>query len=470
MNGTALQPGGLTLTLDNIVANKAVAVSFKVAPVTYALNVSATNGGTVSRSPDRASYGAGTVVSLTAIPPAGFVFAGWSGGAARIANALTVTMDGNKTITANFVSLTTLPLIAVPTLNAGQFSGVLMGTAGATYLLQTSNNLASWTTVNTFVMPAGGLMLITDSSAGTFSSRYYRAILNPATSVLLASGLNAPGNLVLDGTDVYFADSTSTDGIVKKVPNSGGTITTLITGATLFDGGVYRGVSALQVAGGNFYGHYGGYNILNIFSAPKAGGALSTIIAPGNGSSFVGVIGSNLYYLSGFTALNRIPAAGGASVQLFPGHWIRSSAFDSDSIYFVQYSNKDVLRYDIATASLSTLISGNSTEGSIIIDANYVYLSGGGSIKRVSKGGGAVTTLVSGSDANARVSDGVFVYFTEGNYIKTVPVAGGAVTNLISAPAGSVNSMAVDSTWIYWTDTMDGTGAGKIFKSAKPTP
>ena len=469
VNGTAVLTGGATLALDNITANKAVAVSFKVTPITYALNVSATNGGTVSRSPDQASYGAGTVVSLTAIPPTGYVFAGWSGSANGIANPLTVTLDGNKTITGNFVSITTLPLIAVPTLIAGQFSGVLVGTAGTTYLLQTSNDLATWTTGSLFVMPASGLMIVTDPSAGTFPSRYYRAIPNPGTHVLIADGLNDPWALALGGADVYFIDNTSNNGIVKKVPTIGGTVTTLITGATIYDSGSYRGVGALQVAGENIYGHYGGYGSLNIFRAPKIGGALSTIVSP-SGGGFIGVIGSDLFYLSGFTALNRIPAAGGASVQLFSGRWIRSSAVDGGSIYFVQYSNKDVLRYDIATASLSTLISGNSAEGGIIIDATYVYLSVGGSIKRVSKGGGAVTTLLSGSDASARVSDGVFVYFTEGNYIKTVPVAGGAVTNLISVPAGSVNSMAVDSTWIYWADTTGGAGAGKIFKRAKPTP
>ena len=165
-----------------------------------------------------------------------------------------------------------------------------------------------------------------------------------------------------------------------------------------------------------------------------------------------------------------MPVAGGASVQLFSGRWIRSSAFDSSAIYFVQYSTKDVMKYDIGSASLSVLIGGNSTEGNVFIDTSNVYLNIGGSIKAVSKAGGAVTTLVSGAGVNGYVSDGSFVYFTDGSFIKTIPVSGGVVTSLIPVTAGSVTAMAVDGTWIYWTDVSGGTGAGKIWKRSKPTP
>jgi len=59
-------------------------------------------GGSVSRSPDRSCYTHGTQVTLTAVPAGGYSFTGWSGAAGGTTNPLVVTMDGDKSITANF--------------------------------------------------------------------------------------------------------------------------------------------------------------------------------------------------------------------------------------------------------------------------------------------------------------------------------------------------------------------------------
>jgi uncharacterized repeat protein (TIGR02543 family) len=45
-------------------------------------------------------------VTLTATPASGWSFSGWSGDASGSTNPLQVTMDGNKTITANFTQIT----------------------------------------------------------------------------------------------------------------------------------------------------------------------------------------------------------------------------------------------------------------------------------------------------------------------------------------------------------------------------
>lgn len=77
-----------------------------------ALIVSKTGGGTgtVTSSPDgidcdpdcSESYAPGTSVTLTAIPAADSVFAGWSGGGCSGAGTCTLTMDAAKAVTANF--------------------------------------------------------------------------------------------------------------------------------------------------------------------------------------------------------------------------------------------------------------------------------------------------------------------------------------------------------------------------------
>ncbi|MEM7656741.1 MAG: T9SS type A sorting domain-containing protein, partial [Bacteroidota bacterium] len=70
-------------------------------PTTYTLNVSANNG-SVSKSPNQANYNAGTNVTLTATADPGYQFSGWSGDASGSTNPLSITMNSNRNITANF--------------------------------------------------------------------------------------------------------------------------------------------------------------------------------------------------------------------------------------------------------------------------------------------------------------------------------------------------------------------------------
>jgi uncharacterized repeat protein (TIGR02543 family) len=96
-NGTvASTTSSYTFTLN---ANRTLVANFALN--TYTLNVTATNG-TVAKIPTQATYNHGTSVTLTATPNTGYIFSSWSGDATGSANPLTVTMDGNKNITANF--------------------------------------------------------------------------------------------------------------------------------------------------------------------------------------------------------------------------------------------------------------------------------------------------------------------------------------------------------------------------------
>jgi len=49
-------------------------------------------------------YTAGTSVTFTAIPAPGYTFAGWSGDASGASNPITVTLDANKSVMANFLN------------------------------------------------------------------------------------------------------------------------------------------------------------------------------------------------------------------------------------------------------------------------------------------------------------------------------------------------------------------------------
>ncbi len=72
---------------------------------THVLRVNAANG-VVTRVPDKAPYVHGETVLLQAEPSLNYDFKGWSGDATGIANPLTLVMDSDKTVTAEFVLCT----------------------------------------------------------------------------------------------------------------------------------------------------------------------------------------------------------------------------------------------------------------------------------------------------------------------------------------------------------------------------
>lgn len=87
---------------DDFSYAKIVYKPYLLGPISsYTLTVNAING-SVTKNPDQVSYNAGSSVILTATPSPGYSFTSWSGDASGSTNPLTIPMDANKTITANF--------------------------------------------------------------------------------------------------------------------------------------------------------------------------------------------------------------------------------------------------------------------------------------------------------------------------------------------------------------------------------
>lgn len=105
-----------------VIANSLGAVTSSVANLTvnFALTTTATAGGTLSRSPNQASYAPNAVVTLTASSLSVYRFTGWTGDASGTNNPLTVVMTGNKTIGAEFTSPVADVIVDNPT---ASFSG-----------------------------------------------------------------------------------------------------------------------------------------------------------------------------------------------------------------------------------------------------------------------------------------------------------------------------------------------------------
>ncbi len=92
-------------------SNKTIVANFSqkqststTTPTYYSLttNVNPEGSGTIIKTPDRSSYLSGSVVTLQAISATGYYFVGWSGDISGTQNPISITMDSDKSITANF--------------------------------------------------------------------------------------------------------------------------------------------------------------------------------------------------------------------------------------------------------------------------------------------------------------------------------------------------------------------------------
>jgi hypothetical protein len=93
----------------------------------YYLTITIQGSGTVTKAPDQQSYTYGQVVTLTANPSSGWVFNYWGGDLSGNINPTTITMNGNKSIIANFA------MSNQPPNTPGKPSGPAQGTIKETY-------------------------------------------------------------------------------------------------------------------------------------------------------------------------------------------------------------------------------------------------------------------------------------------------------------------------------------------------
>lgn len=109
--GTISLGGNLASPASGALTGYVVIVKEQVTTSNYTVNLSSSGGGSVSKSPDQATYPNGSAVTLTATPISGYQFSGWSGDASGTTNPLSITVNSNKNITANFSQTTNTPLV-----------------------------------------------------------------------------------------------------------------------------------------------------------------------------------------------------------------------------------------------------------------------------------------------------------------------------------------------------------------------
>src|ERR1017187_821427 len=83
----------------------------------------------------------------------------------------------NNTIRKGFIAPMTLSLLPALGLAQGQFNFYLAGPAGRTVVVQASTDLSNWQPIWTNTINGTAPSSFTDSQAGAYPRRFYRAVL-----------------------------------------------------------------------------------------------------------------------------------------------------------------------------------------------------------------------------------------------------------------------------------------------------
>jgi len=288
-----------------LTANRTLVANFAV--ITYTLNVTAVNGAVVA-NPQQATYNSGSSVILTATPNTGYTFTSWSGDATGNVNPLTVTMNSNKNITANFTAIV---------VNAPLFSsifGVFGGTAGMTNqgINTVINNGAIGTTaVSTAITGfhdglTGDVYTETPLNVGLVTGGIYSAPPAPGTApkFLVATQALAAANAFY----ISISPANKPGGTDPGAGQLSGL--TLTPGTYKAAGGSFNITGPIQATGNLTLDAQGNPNAVWIFQAPTS---LTVGIAGPQGARSVilinGALAQNVYWYVGSAA--TINGAGG---------------------------------------------------------------------------------------------------------------------------------------------------------------
>jgi hypothetical protein len=150
-----------------------------VAYPTYSLALTTNGMGAIALNPTGGSYYSNTVVTATATPAAGWVFANWSGAASSTSNPVSFSLDANGNLTGNFAEL---PAFAVQPVSVTNLPGSTVSfsvQAGGTALsyqwffngAALSNDLSAILTLtNISTMQAGSYWVVATNNYGSATS------------------------------------------------------------------------------------------------------------------------------------------------------------------------------------------------------------------------------------------------------------------------------------------------------------
>jgi uncharacterized repeat protein (TIGR02543 family) len=192
--------GSVSPTTVTITGNKAVTATFTQNQ--YTLTISVVGHGSVTKNPNQATYTYGTIVTLTAVPDLGWSFVSWSGDASGSSLTTTVTITGNKAVTATFTDQYTLTINSVGdgsvTKNPNQVTYAYNTVVTLTAIPDTGSTFTGWSgdasgtsLTTTVTMTSNKVVTATFTSPILFSNGFESGSFNAWTGTSVSGGETA---------------------------------------------------------------------------------------------------------------------------------------------------------------------------------------------------------------------------------------------------------------------------------------
>ena len=189
-----------TVTMDG---DKTVTAHFSLIPVTYELTmaVDPTAGGTTDPAVGVHTYPEDEVVAISATPNAGYEFDHWTGDVADPnAASTTVTMDGDKTVTAHFSVLVT-PLLADTDFDASTDSADLRANSPGQDWYESRADVPGLLTLHTGTVGDNGSKKARLDNYGVAGNAYLTQDFNEAQSGLFVVSMDVYVDRIEDRTN-----------------------------------------------------------------------------------------------------------------------------------------------------------------------------------------------------------------------------------------------------------------------------
>ncbi|MCB9250738.1 MAG: hypothetical protein H6613_20465 [Ignavibacteriales bacterium] len=334
----------------NITSDITIAANF-VQTYTLSTTINPISGGSITGITNGGVYTDGSTATITAVPATGYNFVNWSGASTSTNSTINISMNSDKSVTANFVKTYTLTTSINPA-SGGSITGI---TNGGVY---TDGSTATITAV-----PATGYNFVNWSGA--------------------SNSTNSTINISMNGDKSVTANFVKTYTLTTSInPASGGSITGITNGGVYTDGSTAT-ITAVPATGYNFVNWSGASNSTNVTINISMNGdksvtanfvktyTLTTSINPASGGSITGITNGGVYTDGSTATITAVPATGYNFVN-----WSGASNSTNATINISMNGDKSVTANFVKTYTLTTSInpaSGGSITG---ITNGGVYTDG----------------------------------------------------------------------------------------------
>jgi hypothetical protein len=186
------------------------------------------NAGSVTINPDKEKYNLNEEVTITAVPESGYNFESWSGDYTGSDNPLTITMDSNKNLTANFGEGNikyTLTVVVSPddsygsvTVNPNQTNYDEGTQVTLTANSQPGYEFVNWTEGAT-VLSSNGILNITMNENRTITANFQEETVSTYTLTVNINPNNSYGNVLINPDLPEYTNGTQVT--LTAVPETG---------------------------------------------------------------------------------------------------------------------------------------------------------------------------------------------------------------------------------------------------------